>query len=129
VEASFERILEPKRNVQTPLTTEPGDQATPIFSPDGQWVYYSATDEDGTWRGFYRRRRDGSGSEELVEDGPGPCDISSISSDGKHLLVVEIRELDIAVIHLGENGEKAAREPWLGGPSIQFAAEISPNVR
>ena len=70
-------------------------------------------------------------------DGPRECRVSSISPDGKDLFVTEYssEELspgtsaDIAVLHLGVDGEKATREPLYQGPSFQFSPAVSPNGR
>ena len=130
-------LLDARRDVLALLSTEPGRQSFPVFSPDGSWVYYLAADEAGEWLGIFRRKRDGSGGAELVYDGPRECDVSSISPDGKDLFVTESssEELspgtsyDIAVLHLGVDGEKATREPLYQGPSFQFSPAVSPNGR
>ncbi len=130
-------VLDRQRNVLTPLTRKKGIHRTPIFSPDGQWIYYSAYDEEREWRGLFRRHADGSGSEELVDDGLRPCYVESITRDGKHLFIEELSSedhspgtgFDLAVIHLGESGEKTIREPWLGVSGGQLDPRISPNGR
>ena len=122
-------ILDLNRSVLSPLTTEPGSQHTPHFSPDGKWVYYSAFDESEQWQGLYRRRTDRR-AVELVDDGPDECRIRSISSDGEHLLVSERRATGwgITVISLGSGGESPTRTPW-PADELMIKPDVSPDGR
>jgi Tol biopolymer transport system component len=130
-------VLDLGRNVLQRLTTEAGGQLTPMFSPDGAWVYYSAFDENNEWKGIYRRRRgdrsiDGA---QPIEEGPRQFYVQSISSDGMYLLgsgapdekVSPGTNWDIGLISLGENGEKATTTIWAGGPEAQGRPAISPD--
>jgi serine/threonine-protein kinase len=130
-------VLDLRRDVLQRLTTEAGGQLTPMFSPDGVWVYYSAFDENGKWKGIYRRRRGDSSIDgaEPIEEGPRQFFVFSISSDGMHLLGAEAPDSsvspdanwDIGLISLGENGEIATRTSWAVGPRGQAQPSISPD--
>ena len=82
-------LLDVKRNNLSLLTREEGHQDYPVFSPDGTWVYYNSSDQDGLWQGIYRRKRNRSGEAELVYQGPRDCHVRSISPDGQDLFVME----------------------------------------
>jgi Tol biopolymer transport system component len=61
-------------------------KATPLWSPDGKYIFYSAL-LDGDWP-VYRKAADGTGKEELLfRYTPGAfVGLSDISSDGKFLV-------------------------------------------
>jgi Tol biopolymer transport system component len=130
-------VLDLRRDVLQRLTTEAGGQLTPMFSPDGVWVYYSSFDENGKWKGIYRRRRGDSSIDgaEPIEEGARQFFVFSISSDGMHLLGAEPPDSsvspdanwDIGLISLGENGEIATRTSWAVGPRGQAQPSISPD--
>ena len=132
-------VLDLERNVLQQVTTEPGPQVAPVISPDGRWIYYAAEGDDEEWSGLYRRQRgdhsiDGA---ELIDDGPRACYPISMSPDGKYLLVAEASDSklspetswDIGLISLGEDGAKATRTVWAGGPEFEYEPKISPNGR
>jgi|SRR5579871_976870 len=69
----------------TRITDDTRFKVTPLWSPDGNYIYYSAL-LDGDWP-IYRRPADGSGKEELLfRYTPGAfVGLSDISPDGKYL--------------------------------------------
>lgn len=87
-----------RRKVKTRMTfTGPVNAATsPVWSPDGRFVYYNS-EELGGKAAVFRRAADGSGKADLVAD--GGRDASSgyypldVSPDGKRLLIAVRNEL------------------------------------
>ncbi len=79
-------IYEVERGGSQRLTRE-GDHDYPVWSPDGQWIYFE-TDRTGTSE-IWRRRADLSGDAEPVVQGETRVFPYSISSDGSRLLYVE----------------------------------------
>jgi Tol biopolymer transport system component len=86
-------ILEPARGATTRLTFDPSVHQTPIWSPDGKQVLFSANRRLGMR--LYLKNADGSGSEEEVADlGAGlPVNAWDWSRDGKYVLVRKGNEL------------------------------------
>jgi serine/threonine-protein kinase len=78
-------VFDLQRDTQARLTFDDGPELSPVWSPDGQWVYYS-TVRDGV-SGVRRKRADGSGVEEIVREDLGTTQITpyDISPDGKVL--------------------------------------------
>src|SRR5579863_425187 len=70
----------------TRITDDTLFKVTPLWSPDGKYVYYSAL-LDGDWP-VYRKAADGTGKEELLfRYTPGAfVGLNDISSDGKFLV-------------------------------------------
>jgi Tol biopolymer transport system component len=77
-------ILDLERGATTRLTEE-GDYATPIWSPDGEWIAYR-THRDGPAE-LRRRPSSGMGEEELLWTGDYVVDLEAWSPDGSTLLV------------------------------------------
>jgi Tol biopolymer transport system component len=93
------------------------------WSPDGQWIYYSAIREGN---GIYRRRADGSGTEETVlEESTAFLLVNSHSPTAPRLLYMdfangtgELRELDIVrnqtrVVVWGAEGIYSPDGEWI----------------
>lgn len=76
------------QNATVTLLTSGTDEGTqPVWSPDGQWIAYSAS-RGGPWS-LFRRRSDGSGSEELLHRGDHDLAPCSWSPDGQFLAYTE----------------------------------------
>jgi len=76
-------ILELESRRLEQLTYDEAGAYDPLFSPDGEVVYFSSNRDDA-W-GLFRKRTDGSGEEERVTRSDRLQIASSISSDGRHL--------------------------------------------
>lgn len=79
-------VLDVESAKATRLTDDTRFKVTPIWSPDGKYIFYS-TLLDGDWP-IYRKAADGTGKEELVfRYTPGAfVGLSDISADGKFLV-------------------------------------------
>ncbi|MHB8736773.1 MAG: TolB family protein, partial [Terriglobales bacterium] len=77
-------VIDLRRGTRTRLTSGPVGNASPVWSPDGQWIAYGSL-RDGH-DNIYRRRSDGSGSEELLLADGNDNFPSSWSPDGHFLL-------------------------------------------
>ena len=76
--------LDLERNLPSRLTSDRADEEAPIYSPDGQWIVFSSS-RSGV-RDLYRRKADGSGSDELLLASPVNKSPSGFSPDGSVLL-------------------------------------------
>jgi serine/threonine protein kinase/Tol biopolymer transport system component len=74
------------RGVMTPLTTGPGNNDFPVWSPDGVAAFSS--DRDGT-RQIYRKDASGTGQPERLTQGPNPKVPLDWSRDGRYILYQE----------------------------------------
>jgi Tol biopolymer transport system component len=79
-------VLDVATAKSTRLTDDTRFKVTPLWSPDGKYIYYSAL-LDGDWP-VYRKAADGTGKEELLfRYTPGAfVGLSDISADGKFLV-------------------------------------------
>ncbi len=86
-------VHEPARGATTRLTFDPSLHQTPIWSPDGKQILFSAIGRLGYE--LYLKNADGSGSEEEVADLGAYSQVHAWdwSRDGKHVLVRKRTEL------------------------------------
>ena len=70
------------------LTFDPGEDETPVWSPDGAWIAW-ATQRSGRPRQVMRRRTDGSGEEQLVWSTDRHVHLHDWFPDGKALLATQ----------------------------------------
>jgi len=68
----------------TRLTYNKHDNAFPIWSPDGRWIYFQSN--AGGPYNIYRKRADGSGPRELVRRSPDLEGGTSFAEEGRFLL-------------------------------------------
>jgi len=119
-------ILEISRATSTRLTFEAGEDETPIWTPDGGKVTYSA-DRVGHPRAVYWKPSDGSGSEEPLFVSETHPHVSSWSPDGRTLVYTEFDPVSSGDIWVLTLGEKVERRPWLRTPFNERAARFSPD--
>jgi serine/threonine-protein kinase len=115
-----------KRGTLMRLTFDPGEDETPIWSPDGRWVMYAST-RKGEARGVYRKSADGSGPEELLWSGTGHVHVGGVTPDGNTLLVSrnDDGELDVMSITLKDGNMK----PLVASPSREYDPSLSRDGR
>ena len=73
-------IYDVARGIRTRLTFGQGLHVSPVWSPDGKYVYYLVPTQ-----GIYRKAADGSGQEEQILATTKLGSIDDISPDGKYL--------------------------------------------
>ena len=74
-------VFDLNRGLPQKLTTSAADEIRPVWSPDGRYIAFGRRSDAGL--AMYRKRADGTGSEELLLDGASPVDWSA---DGRHIL-------------------------------------------
>ena len=86
-------ILEPARGATSRLTFDPSTHQTPIWSPDGRQILFTANRKLGML--FFLKNADGSGSAEAVADfgGTTQSNVWDWSRDGKYVLTRRDNEL------------------------------------
>jgi len=112
----------------TRITDDTRFKVTPLWSPDGKYIFYSAL-LDGDWP-VYRKAADGAGKEELLfRHTPGAfVGLSDVSADGK-FLVCDSGGVVMLVPLTGS--DPAARKPieYMRDEFDESTARISPDSR
>jgi serine/threonine-protein kinase len=107
------------------LTTDPGLNRLPVWSPDGRKVAYSA-ERDGQPESIYWQSADGSGTPERLSVGSSSEGPDGFSPDGKFLIFTAplTRPFDIGVISL--QGQRST-ERLLASPFSESNGQLSPD--
>jgi serine/threonine-protein kinase len=117
------------RGVMTPLTTDPGGDTNPLWTPDGQRVVFTST--RAGYSELFWRAADGSGSDQkLLTRG---TDLTSLfatgwSKDGEQLIFTEV-PIDIRRTSIGQLAIKQPSDlkMLLSGETATGRASISPD--
>jgi eukaryotic-like serine/threonine-protein kinase len=109
------------------LTYDPGEDETPVWSPDGSWLAW-VTQRSGRPRQVMRRLADGSGDEEIVWSTDRHAHLHDWSPDGKELLATQDAESTARDVWLVPVAGGEAR-PLLRGPFEESNPRYSPDGR
>ncbi|MCU1286529.1 MAG: serine/threonine protein kinase [Acidobacteriales bacterium] len=104
-----------------------GGHSTPLWSPDGNTIYYSS--RQGAHWGVWRKAADGSGEAELLIEMPGDFRVllDAITTDGKNLYASVTTLNDGSDIVRIPVTKGAKLEPMVTNAVDDFAAEPSPD--
>jgi serine/threonine-protein kinase len=118
-------IYDLTRDVPTRLTFADGDDYAPVWSPDGEAIYFAS--ERGGVENIYRKPADGSGEAELVLESDKISVPLSISPDGRLLAYRQTDKArpDIWMLPL-EGGDP---ELFVATPQVDYGARFSPDGR
>ena len=115
------------RGALTRLTFDPGEDETPVWSPDGTWIAWAAQ-RSSRPRQVMRRRADGSGGEQVVWTTGAHVHLHDWSSDGAYLLATldaEAAGRDVWLIPVA----RGEARPLLNGPFEEANPRFSPDGR
>ena len=116
-----------ERGTLSRVTFEPGEDETPVWSPDGKQIAW-ATHRKGPGQ-VAVRNVDGTGGEQIVWTGAAHTHVDSWSPDGKFLALSMIEQgatFDILTIPLQGDHKP---QPFLSGPYTEMQAAFSPDGR
>jgi serine/threonine-protein kinase len=115
------------RQTPTRLTFDPGVDQFPVWTPDGRRIIFTSG-RNGIGN-LYWQAADNTGSVERLTTNPNLQRATSISPDGKHVLLVETTPAGGNDINLLTMDEKKSVTPLVHTPYREFNGEISPDGR
>jgi hypothetical protein len=130
-------IWDLERETLTKLTTNPGVDAWPVWTPNGARIVFVSS-RDGIAPNLFWQRADFTGTAERLSTSTNSQNPTSISPDGKNLLVQEVipgNNNDLNLIGMdalltGKPADgKLETRPLLHTPAAESAGEISPDGR
>jgi serine/threonine-protein kinase len=114
------------RGTLTRLSMDAGEDETPVWSPDGRFVAWSGSRGD-VLRGIFRRRADGSGTEELIWKLENHAHVRDWTPDGR-ALILELadpaRSYDIWRLDLSDT---PAATPFIQTQFNERCSRLSPD--
>ena len=120
-------VYDLQRDTPTRLTFDPAGDVWPVWSPDGQRVFFSSTRNGPP--NIYSRAADGTGSAERVTTSDNLQWPQSWSADGQTLLMLESvggNPPDIKLLSFDAGSEP---ETLIGTEAFDFYPEVSPDGR
>jgi serine/threonine protein kinase len=121
-------IYDRASGIPTRSTNASVDASRPVWSPDGEWLYFRSAGENGP-PDIYRKRADGRGTTELTFALDGVQQPLDISPDGQTLVYQDSHRTtgrDILLLLL--TGLPQPR-PYLRTPAFEQDARVSPDGR
>ncbi len=113
-------------NVRTRITSTPGVNSDPVWSPDGNWIAFASGRQDGKVA-LYRKSLVGDAKEELLFEG-GPENLplipEDISPDGKKILFVRGTDTHLWLLPVDGDHKPA---PLTQSNFMEYAGRISPD--
>ena len=111
-------VYDPARDALSRLTTDPGDDVIPIWTPDGRRITFSSTRGNGTGN-LYWQRSDGTGEVQRLTESQNRQFVGSWHPSGKILAFWELNQQtgrDLMMLSM-EGGD---REGWRPGKPTTF---------
>jgi serine/threonine-protein kinase len=123
-------ILELSSGVSRQFTFQ-GENASPVWSPDGRWLYFLSERAGTEGLDGFRKRSDGTGDAEALWTFAGEQALTSASSDGRWLVLHTFAGGGMVHTFDLEGGEGAVPRPYLGEGQVESTYEgaLSPNGR
>ncbi|MFT5316559.1 MAG: Tol biopolymer transport system component [Candidatus Krumholzibacteriia bacterium] len=121
-------ILELDRMVMTRFTQGAGNKASPVWSPDGEYIAYGS-DADGPWNIYKKSFKSGGSAEPLVV-GPAPFkNAHDWSPDGKYLLYEQLGETTNMDLWIAPTDGSEAPYVYVENDNPESSAQFSPDGR
>jgi Tol biopolymer transport system component len=115
------------RDSATRLTSDPADDADPVWTPDGRTIVFASSRLGAV--DVFQTGAGGGRPEELVANTPAATPTMGISPDGTQLILLTsgldtASSLDLAILRLGGDG---ALMPMLKGSASEIEGQFSPD--
>jgi Tol biopolymer transport system component len=121
-------VFDVVRNLGTRFTFEPGNEESPVWSPDAAWLAFSSNQKGGRVSA-YRKSASGSSEQELLVESQNDTVPSCWSPDGRYIALFEsARETKGDIIFLPLEGERKP-QVFLKTPAFEYPAAFSPDGR
>lgn len=116
-----------KSGTRTRFTFDASTDVQPVWSPDGSRIAWIS--RRGSITGFYSKRADGSGSDELLfKLADGPANLTDWSRDGRFLIYNRETDVWAAPVTVGTLEDRKP-VPLVQSEGTQFGAYVSPDMR
>jgi serine/threonine protein kinase len=125
-------VYDLNRNIRTRLTFPPGVNDSPVWSPDGSYVYFGSA-RSKMKSDLYWKPANGAGEERLLLTSDQDKYVTDCAPDGRHLVFYTVRAggagCDLWTAPLAEGGTKVASESMpfqqtgLGGGDARFSPD------
>jgi Tol biopolymer transport system component/predicted Ser/Thr protein kinase len=115
------------RNLGSRFTFDPGNETSPVWSPDGNWLAFSSSRKGHD--DISRKALSGSSEEELLLESKSDKSPGAFSPDGKYLAYVDNgkdTKADIFILPL--EGERKP-QVFLQTPFVEYPGAFSPDGR
>jgi eukaryotic-like serine/threonine-protein kinase len=113
------------RNLGTRFTFDPGNEESPVFSPDGNWVAFSSNQKGRV--GIYRKTTSGSSDQEPLIESKSDTAPGCWSPDGRFLACYESgRETKGDIAFLPLEGDRKP-QVFIKTPAFEYPAAFSPD--
>ena len=124
-------VLDLRRGTTTRMTFDPGEDETPVWSPDGKWIAYSSSRavSASASRSVLRRASDGTGPEETLLTATDHIHVEDWTRDGRSLLLSVDSSATKTDIWLLPLDGSAKASPLLKTPYNERDARVSPDGR
>jgi eukaryotic-like serine/threonine-protein kinase len=119
-------VADLERGTLMRLTVDPGEDETPVWTPDSRAIVYTSTRTNHE-RAIFRRMADGSAAEELLWTGKGHAHLGGFTPDGRTLVLAmaEQSHFDLMTLTIGET----TLAPLLATRANETEPALSPDGR